>query len=72
MGMHIEDPLGKFNSVSMDTSVGTQYPVIFSHFTFIFNILSKIKLLYADSLLKIQVGMPISLFSLTNQMIKAF
>uniref|UniRef100_A0A8P0NP47 HECT domain-containing protein n=1 Tax=Canis lupus familiaris TaxID=9615 RepID=A0A8P0NP47_CANLF len=31
-----------------------KYPVIFSHFTFIFNILSKIKLLYADSLLKIQ------------------
>ncbi|CAD7693216.1 unnamed protein product [Nyctereutes procyonoides] len=44
----------KVNSVSMDTSVGTQYPVIFSHFPFIFNILSKIKLLYADSLLKIQ------------------
>ncbi|XP_024591916.1 E3 ISG15--protein ligase HERC5 isoform X2 [Neophocaena asiaeorientalis asiaeorientalis] len=37
-----------------DTSVDIHYPVIFSHFPFIFNILSKIKLLYADSLLKIQ------------------
>ncbi|XP_022438015.1 E3 ISG15--protein ligase HERC5 isoform X1 [Delphinapterus leucas] len=36
------------------TSVDIHYPVIFSHFPFIFNILSKIKLLYADSLLKIQ------------------
>ncbi|XP_058403470.1 E3 ISG15--protein ligase HERC5 [Diceros bicornis minor] len=35
-----------------DTSRGS--PVIFSHFPFIFNILSKIKLLYEDSLLKIQ------------------
>ncbi|XP_010964433.2 E3 ISG15--protein ligase HERC5 isoform X1 [Camelus dromedarius] len=41
----------KMNS---DTSVDIQSPVIFSHFPFIFNILSKIKLLYADSLLKIQ------------------
>ncbi|XP_025777178.1 E3 ISG15--protein ligase HERC5 [Puma concolor] len=39
---------------NLDTSVDTSYPVIFSHFPFIFNILSKIKLLYADSLLKIQ------------------
>ncbi|OWK07082.1 HERC5, partial [Cervus elaphus hippelaphus] len=37
-----------------DISVDVQYPVIFSRFPFIFNILSKIKLLYADSLLKIQ------------------
>ncbi|XP_059867961.1 E3 ISG15--protein ligase HERC5 isoform X1 [Delphinus delphis] len=37
-----------------DTSVDIHYPVIFSHFPFIFNILSKVKLLYADSLLKIQ------------------
>uniref|UniRef100_A0A8D0V1Z9 HECT and RLD domain containing E3 ubiquitin protein ligase 5 n=4 Tax=Sus scrofa TaxID=9823 RepID=A0A8D0V1Z9_PIG len=43
-----------FWKVSSDTSVDIQYPVIFSHFPFIFNILSKIKLLYADSLLKIQ------------------
>ena len=49
-----------------------RYPVIFSHFPFIFNILSKIKLLYADSLLKIQVCMPISLFSLANQMTSTF
>ncbi|XP_032717734.1 E3 ISG15--protein ligase HERC5 isoform X1 [Lontra canadensis] len=40
--------------INSDTSVDTQYPVIFSHFPFIFNILSKVKLLYADSLLKIQ------------------
>uniref|UniRef100_A0A452E1S6 HECT and RLD domain containing E3 ubiquitin protein ligase 5 n=1 Tax=Capra hircus TaxID=9925 RepID=A0A452E1S6_CAPHI len=33
-------------------SVNIEYPVIFSRFPFIFNILSKIKLLYADSLLK--------------------
>ncbi|XP_006043315.3 E3 ISG15--protein ligase HERC5 isoform X1 [Bubalus bubalis] len=37
-----------------DVLVDVEYPVIFSHFPFIFNILSKIKLLYADSLLKIQ------------------
>ncbi|XP_032962493.1 E3 ISG15--protein ligase HERC5 isoform X1 [Rhinolophus ferrumequinum] len=37
-----------------DTSVDIQYPVIFSHFPFTFNIQSKIKLLYADSHLKIQ------------------
>ncbi|XP_057584375.1 E3 ISG15--protein ligase HERC5 isoform X2 [Hippopotamus amphibius kiboko] len=41
----------KMNS---DTSVDIQHPVIFSHFPFIFNILSKIKLLYADSFLQIQ------------------
>ncbi|XP_043294104.1 E3 ISG15--protein ligase HERC5 [Cervus canadensis] len=40
--------------VNSDISVDVQYPVIFSRFPFIFNILSKIKLLYADSLLKIQ------------------
>ncbi|XP_039074362.1 E3 ISG15--protein ligase HERC5 isoform X2 [Hyaena hyaena] len=39
---------------NLGTSVDSPYPVIFSHFPFIFNILSKIKLLYADSLLKIQ------------------
>lgn len=37
-----------------DMSVDIQYPVIFSHFPFTFNIQSKIKLLYADSRLKIQ------------------
>ncbi|XP_037385436.1 E3 ISG15--protein ligase HERC5 isoform X1 [Talpa occidentalis] len=37
-----------------ETSVNIHYPVIFSQFPFIFNFLSKIKLLYADSLLKIQ------------------
>ncbi|XP_042557790.1 E3 ISG15--protein ligase HERC5 [Dipodomys spectabilis] len=37
-----------------DTGANVQYSIIFSHFPFIFNILSKIKLLYADSLLKIQ------------------
>lgn len=41
----------KMNS---DTSIGAQCPVIFSHFPFTFNIQSKIKLLYADSLLKMQ------------------
>ncbi|KAM9086669.1 E3 ISG15--protein ligase HERC5-like isoform 1-T1 [Megaptera novaeangliae] len=40
--------------VNADTSMDIRYPVVFSHFPFIFNILSKIKLLYADSLLKIQ------------------
>ncbi|XP_058922820.1 E3 ISG15--protein ligase HERC5 isoform X1 [Kogia breviceps] len=40
--------------MNTDTSMDTRYPVIFSHFPFIFNILSKIKLLYADSLLKIK------------------
>ncbi|XP_020030081.2 E3 ISG15--protein ligase HERC5 isoform X1 [Castor canadensis] len=40
----------KMNSDTSDV----QYCVIFSHFPFVFNILSKIKLLYADSLLKIQ------------------
>ncbi|XP_066241171.1 E3 ISG15--protein ligase HERC5 [Saccopteryx leptura] len=39
---------------NLDTSVDIQHPVIFSHFPFIFNIVSKIKLLHADSLLKIQ------------------
>ncbi|KAG8511650.1 E3 ISG15--protein ligase HERC5 [Galemys pyrenaicus] len=37
-----------------ETSINIHYPVIFSHFPFIFNFLSKIKLLYADSLLKVQ------------------
>ncbi|XDC56334.1 hypothetical protein R6Z07M_007516 [Ovis aries] len=40
--------------VDSDISVDIEYPVIFSRFPFIFNILSKIKLLYADSLLKVQ------------------
>ncbi|XP_054447724.1 E3 ISG15--protein ligase HERC5 [Pteronotus mesoamericanus] len=40
--------------MSLDTPVDLQYPVIFSHFPFIFNILSKVKLLYADSYLKMQ------------------
>uniref|UniRef100_G1PK48 HECT and RLD domain containing E3 ubiquitin protein ligase 5 n=2 Tax=Myotis lucifugus TaxID=59463 RepID=G1PK48_MYOLU len=40
--------------MNLDTSVDIQHPVIFSHFPFVFNILSKIKLLRADSLLKIQ------------------
>ncbi|XP_006143351.2 E3 ISG15--protein ligase HERC5 [Tupaia chinensis] len=40
--------------VTLDTSADIEYCVIFSHFPFVFNILSKIKLLYADSLLKIQ------------------
>ncbi|XP_054995466.1 E3 ISG15--protein ligase HERC5 [Sorex araneus] len=43
-----------FWKLNSDTSVDLQTPVIFSHFPFIFNILAKIKLLYADSLLKIQ------------------
>ncbi|XP_059970931.1 E3 ISG15--protein ligase HERC5 isoform X2 [Mesoplodon densirostris] len=37
-----------------DTSLDIHCPVIFSHFPFIFNILSKVKLLYADSCLKKQ------------------
>ncbi|XP_054941772.1 E3 ISG15--protein ligase HERC5 isoform X2 [Physeter macrocephalus] len=40
--------------MNADTSMDIHYPVIFSHFPFIFNILSKIKLLNADSLLKIK------------------
>nr|XP_036877066.1 E3 ISG15--protein ligase HERC5 [Manis javanica] len=40
--------------MSSGTSGDLHYPVIFSHFPFVFNNLSKIKLLYADSLLKIQ------------------
>ncbi|XP_040093812.1 E3 ISG15--protein ligase HERC5 isoform X1 [Oryx dammah] len=40
--------------VDSDISVDVEYPVIFSRFPFIFNILSKTKLLYADSLLKVQ------------------
>ncbi|XP_036996961.2 E3 ISG15--protein ligase HERC5 [Artibeus jamaicensis] len=40
--------------MSLDTPVDLQYPVIFSHFPFIFNIQSKIKLLHADSYLKMQ------------------
>ncbi|XP_040093813.1 E3 ISG15--protein ligase HERC5 isoform X2 [Oryx dammah] len=42
--------------VDSDISVDVEYPVIFSRFPFIFNILSKTKLLYADSLLKVQVS----------------
>nr|XP_044999450.1 E3 ISG15--protein ligase HERC5 [Jaculus jaculus] len=38
----------------LNTSADVQHCVIFSHFPFVFNSLSKIKLLYADSLLKIQ------------------
>ncbi|XP_008579308.1 PREDICTED: E3 ISG15--protein ligase HERC5 [Galeopterus variegatus] len=40
--------------MNLDTSADLKYRVIFSHFPFIFNILSKMKLLYANSLLKIQ------------------
>ncbi|XP_021116722.1 E3 ISG15--protein ligase HERC5 isoform X2 [Heterocephalus glaber] len=40
--------------MNLDTSGEIQSCVIFSQFPFVFNILSKIKLLYADSLLKIQ------------------
>ncbi|CAK6432981.1 unnamed protein product [Pipistrellus nathusii] len=40
--------------MSLDPSVDMQDPVIFSHFPFVFNILSKIKLLHADSRLKIK------------------
>ncbi|KAM6177235.1 LOW QUALITY PROTEIN: E3 ISG15--protein ligase HERC5 [Erethizon dorsatum] len=40
--------------MNLDTSADTRCCVIFSQFPFVFNILSKIKLLYADSLLKIQ------------------
>uniref|UniRef100_A0A673UWZ9 HECT and RLD domain containing E3 ubiquitin protein ligase 5 n=2 Tax=Suricata suricatta TaxID=37032 RepID=A0A673UWZ9_SURSU len=39
---------------NLGTSIDAEHPVIFSHFPFIFNSWSKIKLLYADSLLKIQ------------------
>ncbi|KAF3825016.1 hypothetical protein GH733_005650 [Mirounga leonina] len=53
---HVKALLEILKKLHRDTSVDTQYPVIFSHFPFIFNILSKIKLLYADSLLKIQVS----------------
>ncbi|XP_037686168.1 E3 ISG15--protein ligase HERC5 isoform X2 [Choloepus didactylus] len=40
--------------LKMETSIKNPCPVIFSHFPFIFNILSKIKLLYADLLFKKQ------------------
>ena len=40
--------------MNSDTSMDIQYPVIFSNFPFIANILSKINLHYAVSLLKIQ------------------
>ncbi|XP_070470422.1 E3 ISG15--protein ligase HERC5 [Equus przewalskii] len=43
----------KRSAWKMNSDTSRDSPVVFSHFPFIFNILSKIKLLYADSLLKI-------------------
>ncbi|KAK2488536.1 hypothetical protein MC885_005004 [Smutsia gigantea] len=53
-GFNLTQPKGAFRRLPEDTLGDLHYPVIFSHFPFVFNTLSKIKLLYADSLLKIQ------------------
>jgi hypothetical protein len=39
---------------NLGTSADAQYCVMFSHFPLVFNILLKIKLLFSDSLLKLQ------------------